>query len=45
MQEKRTVENVHLSAKYLVDKYPELCKLKFKKKSKYTELYFFIKSK
>ena len=45
MQEKRTVENVHLSAKYLADKYPNLCKLKFKKKSKYTELYFFRKSK
>lgn len=43
MQEKRTVENVHLSAKYLADKYPELCKLKFKKKSIYTELYFYRK--
>ena len=41
MQEKRTVENVYLSAKYLADKYPDLCKLKFKKKSKYAELYFF----
>ena len=45
MQENRTIENVHLSAKYLADKYPSLCKLKFKKKSKYTELYFFRKSK